>query len=311
MNIRAASQLDQVVLQAPHVPVSLKVLVTGRRLNTTSLSAFMGTMATGSDTNILNQEKLRSILFQIIYTLHVMVDNGFQHNDLHLNNILIDLDPEEVSTTYQLSSGDRFTVSTELGKVLMFDWDNGVCQSCGPNSSLEAVESCRYQPCGTMSRCATTGVCSSINPRFDLYTLMTQVRSMVMTMAPGAFIDFEQFFNEFVSNTSTTDTNNLVRRNHAPSKVTIHERFPSRMCNLNADGLCEHFAPNQPQFIKTPEEMLHSDYFKLMHDDVDNDVPNDHILLVENATTTTNDIFNNTSYYPPPTSFMPLPSLPP
>jgi serine/threonine protein kinase len=144
-----------------------------------------------------NALQLKSLLWQIVFTLAVLTQHQIQHNDLHYGNILVDQKPVESSITYSLpTTGQKYKVDVgKYGKVLLFDWDFSYSAASGHNVSLD-----NYY-------CQQSGICNSVNPRFDLFTILYYIESTDVA------------FNEFKQ---------AVR-----GSVPIYENFQGRMCNIN------------------------------------------------------------------------------
>lgn len=65
-------------------------------------------------------EQLTSIWMQIVYSLHLAWERygGFAHNDLHMNNILVQELKEEIQIPYPLKSGTRYLRTNVLVKII-------------------------------------------------------------------------------------------------------------------------------------------------------------------------------------------------
>lgn len=144
-----------------------------------------------------NALQLKSLLWQIVFTLAVLTQHQIQHNDLHYGNILVDQKPVESSITYSLpTTGQKYKVDVgKYGKVLLFDWDFSYSAASGHNVSLD-----NYY-------CQQSGICNSVNPRFDLFTILYYIEST------------DTAFNEFKQ---------AVR-----GSVPLYENFQGRMCAIN------------------------------------------------------------------------------
>ena len=108
--------------------IKLNIMVTGtigNKVNFPNLS------------NILSRETLplyeyASILYQMLYTFKLMEDFKIQQGDLHLQNILVEVLPDEEIVTVN----DQTFLTRYIPKI--FDFDRGYCQTLGPNPSLES-----------------------------------------------------------------------------------------------------------------------------------------------------------------------------
>jgi hypothetical protein len=167
---------------------TVNVTIMERRVQAKSLERTL--LDTKSDA-----ERLKSLLYQIVFTLAVLSQNGIQHNDLHNGNILVDLKPTERFITYQVNSTTYKIDVGKYGKVLVFDWDFGYSKYTGPNKALD-----NYY-------CSHSGICNTVNPRFDLYTILHYISSN-----DPAFSAFK----------------NAVR-----GSTPIYEDFAGRICDIN------------------------------------------------------------------------------
>lgn len=178
----------------------------------------------------LSTNAFRSIMFQVLYTLSVMFNTGIQHNDLHLDNILIDtfssVDSIEYTTPF-----DTFIVPVSDNFVMLFDWDFAVNENiCGTNN-----------PVLTQRRCATTGECASINPNFDIYRIFRSLELVVMYLP----YDCRLFINRVLANSETWKQK---------------EKIDGRLCKQNELGNCVAFT--QPLFgLLTPMDALMDTFF--------------------------------------------------
>jgi hypothetical protein len=162
----------------------------------------------------LDGDGIRSLTFQILFTLYVMQIHGFQHNDLHAANILVETMPTEVHVDYMLQ-GMSFRVPMVYGKALLFDWDLASCIECGPNVDVQE------------NYCENIGVCDTLNTRFDMYTFLTLLR-------PSTFDpEFQTFVDDAV-------------------KHPTPEIFIGRMCNQFTSPrgrICLPFPNDQPDYV--------------------------------------------------------------
>ncbi len=71
---------------------------------------------------------IRSFMFRIIYTLHCILLRypSFRHNDLHLDNIIMNLNETDDSSTYDLENDMSFLISNLLGfpRIIDFGWSS-------------------------------------------------------------------------------------------------------------------------------------------------------------------------------------------
>ena len=162
---------------------------------------------------------VKALLFQVVFTLAAMQTAGLQHNDLHVGNILVDRQPVASSLRYSMQPGLHFTVPLQQsGQVLLFDWDLGVCQACGVNHFLDKE-----------SFCKSYGVCNTLNPRFDIYTLLRYMQGVVLNAEFQAFVQY------------------------AIGSTPLKEPFFGRMCNDVNIGT-----------LVAPKDMKKGSYYQIM-----------------------------------------------
>ncbi len=171
---------------------TVHVTIMERRKHTKNLERTL--LETKSD-----HERLKALVYQIVFTLAVLTQYGIQHNDLHNGNILVDLKPVERYIMYQVGGGGGAATHKvdvgKYGKVLLFDWDFGYSKQTGPNAALD-----KYY-------CSHSGICNTINPRFDLYTILSYISS-----DDPAFLTFKNAVRGFAH---------------------IYEDFTGRICDIN------------------------------------------------------------------------------
>lgn len=163
---------------------------------------------------------IKSVLFQLLFCLHAMNMLGFQHNDLHFQNVLVKIPPECDSGTYYVEN--RVFKVPIVAKVYIYDFDLSACAQCGPNTGLD-----------TFGFCKKFGVCNERNPRFDLFTIMSYIEDINV-----------QFDPEIIK---------II--NFALGQEKIEQKFDFRMCDLQGNE-CHAFKPDQPKSVKTPVDVL-------------------------------------------------------
>ena len=108
------------------------------------------------------EDELRIVLYQIVHALTILANVKLQHNDLHVDNILI-LQHEEPQT---FKYGD--TSIKTIYQVLIFDWDMAWSPYIGENKKL-------------IYMCEEYGICGegNFNKYFDLYTVMCNIKTYI------------------------------------------------------------------------------------------------------------------------------------
>jgi hypothetical protein len=67
------------------------------------------------------QHEIASIVFQIIYAIYVLSSHGINHNDLHLQNILLDTLDKPMNLQYNI--GDKSVKFSTRYLIKIYDWD--------------------------------------------------------------------------------------------------------------------------------------------------------------------------------------------
>lgn len=174
---------------------------------------------------------VKSLLFQLLFCLHAMSTLGFQHNDLHIGNVLVTSEINCNSAVYFIDKW-KFEVPI-MAKIYIYDFDLASCGTCGPNMGLEYG-----------GFCETSGVCNQRNPRFDMFTILNYIKYEVPVKLDDRIYRIIDF---------------------ALGTEPIPQRFKYRMCNIQPNDTCAAFPPEQPKSVKTPLEVLltqFKDYMK-------------------------------------------------
>lgn len=116
-------------------------------------------------------EELASVVCQVVNTLAIFEKFGYQHNDLHLGNILVDTEPTETSVQY----GDK-TLQIKI-KALIFDWNLGFCLDTSTDFSH-------------LNDYTHVGINNSFNPKLDLYFFLRSIESKNLKFDPTEFTRF-------------------------------------------------------------------------------------------------------------------------
>jgi hypothetical protein len=78
-----------------------------------------------------------------------MLRLGIMHNDLHLNNVFVDVLPSPITMTYVVDGDDHFAVPVSaFARIYDFDW--GFMFNHAPNEM-------------TAKTCRTTGICRYVD----------------------------------------------------------------------------------------------------------------------------------------------------
>ncbi len=84
--------------------------------------------------------KISSVIFQVLYTLSCLKKKGLRHNDLHPNNIAIELDTRgslfHSHHIIYVTPYGNYAINARNSLVKIFDWDYGYSRSIGINANL-------------------------------------------------------------------------------------------------------------------------------------------------------------------------------
>ncbi len=218
-------------------------------------------------TKILSENDLKTILFQVGYTLRQMHLAGVRHNDIHTQNVWINVLPSPQITYYQLFDG-RFARVESIYDVKIYDFD----QSAFTSGVLHNEYSTRSD--GT---CKNYGMCEIPDPIYDWLIMTNSLK-----------IHSERNFNHatiIATATTRAAVINLAATNMAAvakitSKVVIdpmllipasgshpYYYFDGRYCKKipkkvgGKNKICDANATVPPGLIRSFEELWKDDYF--------------------------------------------------
>lgn len=166
-------------------PDAIEVLVTEKGREVAPIGATLTKLA---KTDKLTDRHLKSYVFQTLVTLKKILESGIQHNDMKVENIMVEMDPDERYVYYEIRK-QMYRIPVSLGKIMMFDWDNAHCAHCGENMYLKHI-------------CDQQGVCSKINVKYDSYTFINSVKFHLEDIGIGnspLFKDFIAFTKRCVT----------------------------------------------------------------------------------------------------------------
>lgn len=178
-----------------------------------------------------NVKFLRELLFQIVFTLACMGELYIQHNDLHVNNILVGYNLPVKRKGYYFK-GMLFWVEQYM-QIRIFDWDSAYIEKIGPNSGLQHFQE--------------IGIGNHYNPRYDLYTILCSMEEVYR-----------------VYNTAMPDE---IQRFVSTVRPRLYQKSQNRLCNVDpVTKQCIPFPPNEPNDILTPEQALQLPFFEIYRD---------------------------------------------
>jgi serine/threonine protein kinase len=240
--IRINDDIDKLDFLTPKFKESFKYFK-GVRLHFSIMERKKGTKDLAEVLPTLNDKEIKSVIFQIIYSVYRLNKAGFQHNDLHPGNILVDTShPDEVEKVEH--RGKKYNINLLRSNVILFDWDLATSKDL-ENPYLE----------GEM--CEGLGICNNVNLKFDMYTILSSVMFM---MDIKIFKDKElnAFIDDVLGDRRGPNYSKLV-----PKGYTYN--FNHRLCK-SVRGKCAPLKPNEPESVMTPDEALQHSYFDSMID---------------------------------------------
>lgn len=182
-----------------------------------------------SKTTTLDQ--ILSVIFQVFYTLHCFnkASPPLRHNDLHFDNILVDIVPVE-DITYVLGYDEAYKVNTNGVMIKIFDFDRSY--NGNDNTLLD----------GPDTYCNDYGSCNTNNPHFDTFT---------------ALYCFNEYISKHVPNLKTkTALRETVKENENYFKKSPFAT-PHLMCKVtDTKGECNGEIDNPESIFPLPETVI-------------------------------------------------------
>lgn len=216
------------------------MIITERRPKAISLQQFC------KDNEVLlndsNNNLLCSLTFQILITLAGLQQFGFQHNDLHASNILVDMDPTPSLIKYSFND-IVYNIPVKQGMILIFDWDLGTT----------TTKDARNQHLINAKTCEEMGVCEEQNPYFDMFRILKQLSQMIKKNR-----EWQAFYEQTIGG-SYSD----VRMKLLKSTPQMTE-YMDNLCGYDLTFATMRKQPlhfTEPQFMETPAEALKNTYF--------------------------------------------------
>lgn len=120
----------------------------------------------------LPKKELIPVFFQIAYTIHQMYRVHVRHNDLHMGNIWINVEPRPRTLVYMIDKQHVYQFTTiYVVKIYDYDlatWTSSDMQPDPPqNFAIERL-------------CPLYGTCSTPDPRYDLFTVVSSLAALHM-----------------------------------------------------------------------------------------------------------------------------------
>lgn len=121
-----------------------------------------------SNLSTLTQKDITSINFQVLHALYTCQLYGLQHNDIHLGNIMVQVNPVESAFHYNIDiAGSQllYTIPNPKVKILLYDWDRGTSIAVDNEGLMPAYGS-------TFGYCPDYAQCNGFIPGYDAYTFL-------------------------------------------------------------------------------------------------------------------------------------------
>lgn len=122
-------------------------------------------------------EELKSVLFQIIYTAECLYRVGIRHNDLHVGNVLIDVNTNYDTIYYRLSQDELYALPVRGSLVRICDFDS----ACGITNQRGRSHQTSTKPRYYNYRLKyyrywhQYGMTDVDNPRYDTFTILSSM----------------------------------------------------------------------------------------------------------------------------------------
>ena len=177
-----------------------------------------------------SDNEIRSIMFQLIYTLHVFQLNNLRHNDLHFDNILV----EPCHTVYYYYDIDNthYKVPTYGSCIRIFDFDQAAHAYINTHNQNEL--------------CLEHGICNAVNPHYDLFYVLSIFCSLSRTICRSIIYSTLNRTNQNALNAMVSST--LCNRLEMdPSRCYGDYLLPSNLYTpLDFIQACQEFNTFQP-----------------------------------------------------------------
>lgn len=208
------------VEDAKRLKLDLGVMVTENRTDKHSLNKIV-------QSRFFSGTAMKHILIQIVYTLAMLHDLGYENNNLEAEFILIDENPAEDELIYEYD-GKKFKVSMRYGKVLFHNWTFASSKSYPSQNEM-------YKR----------------NNKTDIFTLLQSIcgwwTSWQTDMEFARFKDFVvpiSRLGEYITSNSETS-------------------ICKRKVKEDGDFECLPLGINEPDAIKAPQTAIHHKYFDM------------------------------------------------
>ena len=191
-----------------------------------------------------DEEIFTTLFFQVCYTLHCFNKAGLRHNDLHLENVFVEMNSSVQEISYIVEQDIAFSVPTHGRIAKVFDFDRSYFAHGIKNTGL--MDQTRNG--GAYNLCTLVGTCNENNPVFDMYYF---IRILMTEIPKGALYN---------------SINTIIHKN-AKRAATFARINPSKTLFLRADEGGEYDWRSDD--LPTPLEFLQNlsafDKFRVQH----------------------------------------------
>ena len=196
---------------------------------------------------ITDESELRSIVFQVIYALHILQFYlpGFRHNDLSTSNILLKLPKSDVQVHHiveYVMMGKRFNLKSEHAFAAVWDFDlahsPGRCTRLGKYSVKDDWEGVnlrntiitRDKFSNYTRDLSVRNINGKFNPAFDTHFFLCSLRKAIKKI--GGFKATEAFINELIPS-SDQDYTDKIKSVLFPQNLVMHTYFSGLSSKLS------------------------------------------------------------------------------
>jgi hypothetical protein len=142
-----------------------------------------------------NEDDIILILFQLIYSIHVMGKFRLMHNDMHIANILVVEYPVERKMSFTVANR-TFLIRTKYIPYI-FDWDNAYVEKLGPNPNI--YNDSKY------------GVSNKFSDKSDLFMLFCKMKTKDLDKYPKLKKYLKSSYYTYLFNKEQSDDKNRLK----------------------------------------------------------------------------------------------------
>lgn len=184
---------------------------------------------------ILSQEDLLAVLFQIVYTLDVLYKLGVRQGDLHSGNVFVDRTDNSPSLAYvpepRLSGRVDYYLIPGKWLAKIYDWDFGGIYSSKELDIVTNPDMIKYDTCSTQSSCGSNSKADLFRLLLTLYRIASipssypQVAKLIETIIHPKILKDGRWFETYLSMPSVDKSKNQLDPNICPSKQDPNARL--------------------------------------------------------------------------------------